>query len=413
MPTPTHRGARNRGRNFNKHNRGGQHGRGGQRRGGPAKSTIHPDRFINASVAPASIAPYQPRRQFRNFAFDPRMHKAIVAKGYNEPTQIQDQAIPHILGGKDLIGIANTGTGKTASFVLPIINRLLPRPQAMALVVAPTRELANQIDDEFKSFADKLGLRSAVCVGGLKEGPQIRALKTNPQMIIGTPGRLKDFIQNKHLDISRCQVFVLDEADRMLDMGFINDMKFLMRHLPEERQSLCFSATITPEVRKIAETLLEEPVMVSVRTHETHEHIDQTVVHADSPAEKLAHLEKVLGEPEYSKVLIFGETKHGVQRLSDRLEKRGFRATAIHGNKNQNQRQRALSAFKQGPIQVLVATDVAARGLDIESVSHVINYDPPKAYDDYIHRIGRTGRAGKSGAAVTFVPSRGNNPAAR
>ncbi|MDP4000404.1 MAG: DEAD/DEAH box helicase [bacterium] len=392
-------------------NSGGGHGRGGARgasnRGrGPAKSNIDPSRFVNQAAAPTDILPYMPKRQFKNFAFDPRMHAAINAKGYLTPTAIQDEAIPHILGGKDVVGIANTGTGKTASFILPLINRMLHQKDGIVLVVAPTRELANQIDEEFKSFANGLNLYSAICVGGLKEGPQLRALKRNPQMVIGTPGRLKDFVTNKHLNLSACRTFVLDEADRMLDMGFIDDMKFLMQHLPEERQSLCFSATITPEIKKIIERIMEEPTYVSVRTHETQTHIEQSVIRVDSPAEKLEHLQRLLEDPEYSKVLIFGETKHGVQRLSDKLSKRKIPAIAIHGNKNQNQRRRALAEFKDGAARVLVATDVAARGLDIRNVSHVINYDPPKIYDDYIHRIGRTGRAGKGGNAVTFVSKR-------
>jgi ATP-dependent RNA helicase RhlE len=429
MANPNARAARGRGGQFNKGNgkrRGagsgrsfgdkpydnqklGSRGRSTQRQRGraKAKTTIDPSRFVNRATSPRDILPYTPRRQFKNFAFDPRMHKAITTKGYRAPTAIQDQAIPHILAGHDVVGIANTGSGKTAGFVLPIINRLIPRRDGMALVVAPTRELAQQIDDEFRSFATNLDLKSAVCVGGLNERPQIKALKQKPQMVIGTPGRLKDFVTNKHLDLKRCHTFVLDEADRMLDMGFIHDMKFLMQHLPEERQSLCFSATITPEVKKIIDALLDEPVMGSVRTTETQEHIEQDVIQADTPAEKLAHLEKLLVKPEFSKVVIFGETKHGVQRLSDKLAKRNISVTAIHGNKNQNQRRRALSAFKSGPVKVLVATDVAARGLDIRNVSHVINYDPPQAYDDYIHRIGRTGRAGKTGTALTFVPKQG------
>ncbi|HEY8108472.1 MAG TPA: DEAD/DEAH box helicase [Patescibacteria group bacterium] len=429
MANPNARAARGRGGQFNKGNgqrrkAGGNArnfgsqaygnkslgGRGGgtqrQRSRGPAKSTIDPSRFVNRATSPRDILPYTPRRQFKNFAFDPRMHRAITSKGYTAPTAIQDQAIPHILAGHDVVGIANTGTGKTAGFVLPIINRLIPRRDGMALVVAPTRELAQQIDEEFRSFADRLDLLSTVCVGGMNERPQIKSLKRNPQMVIGTPGRLKDFVTNKHLDLKRCHTFVLDEADRMLDMGFINDMKFLMRYLPEERQSLCFSATITPEVKKIIDALLDEPVTVSVRTTETQEHIEQDVIRADTAAEKLAHLEKLLVKPEFSKVVIFGQTKHGVQRLSDKLSKRNISVTTIHGNKNQNQRRRALSAFKSGPVKVLVATDVAARGLDIRNVSHVINYDPPQAYDDYIHRIGRTGRAGKTGSAITFVPTK-------
>lgn len=389
------------GRRFgSQNNSGASRSRG---RGRSKKSSIDPSRFVNAATDPATTTPYTPVRQFRQFAFHPKMHEAIRRKGYDAPTAIQDQAIPHILAGRDVVGIADTGSGKTASFILPLINRLLADPERMALVVAPTRELANQIDEEFRSFTGGLPLRSAVCVGGLREGPQIRALKQSPQMIIGTPGRLKDFVENKHLNLSRCSMFVLDEADRMLDMGFIHDMKFLMRHLPEVRQSLCFSATITPEIERIIATLLTEPKTVSVRTSRNNSHIEQQVVQAVTPIEKFSQLQRLLSEPEWDKVLVFGETKYGVQRLSEKLTKNGIASGAIHGNRNQNQRQKTLNSFKNGQLRVLVATDVAARGIDIDDVSHVINYDTPGDYDTYIHRIGRTGRAGKRGHAVTFV----------
>lgn len=404
MPSHTSHSRRPRRHSFNKRPSGNAN-RGGGRRG-PAKSTIDYRRFINESTAPADIIEYSSTHRFADFAFDSRVKDAITAKGYDVPTAIQDQAIPHVLAGRDLIGLANTGTGKTAAFILPIINQLLRGGSGMALVVTPTRELANQINDDFVSFTTKLSLRSAVCVGGMRERPQINKLKNRPHLVVGTPGRLKDFLQNDHLHLSRCTTFVLDEADRMLDMGFINDMRFIMSHLPPKRQSLCFSATITPQIQSIVNTLLTNPVTVSVRTHETSEHIDQDVIHANGPIEKMGHLQRLLGETASDKVLIFAETKHGAQRLSDNLAKQGFTAAAIHGNKSQSQRQRALDAFKGDKLQVLVATDVAARGLDVPSVSHVINYDPPTAYDDYVHRIGRTGRAGQRGKAITFVPSR-------
>ncbi len=374
--------------------------------GRPVKPTrtIHYSRFVNESVAPADVIEYVPTNSFNDFPFDERVKRAVTAKGYQTPTAIQDQAIPHVLAGRDLIGLANTGTGKTAAFVLPIINRFLRDPEGTALIIAPTRELAQQIDDDFKGFAGGLNLWSALCVGGVPEYRQIQALKRRPRVIIGTPGRIKAFLTGGQLKVDRCRTFVLDEADRMLDMGFINDVRTIIGYLPKQRQSLCLSATITPEVQGIINTLLTDPVTVSVRTRETGEHIDQDVIHVASANEKVSALESLLATREADKVLIFGETKHGVQRLSEKLEKRGIATAAIHGNKNQSQRTRALAAFKQDRVQVLVATDVAARGLDIPAVSHVVNYDVPKTYEDYVHRIGRTGRAGKRGKAITFVP---------
>ncbi len=400
--------------NRNRPNHGrsrGGNGGGGRSNRGPAVRAVDPARYTNTATILAEAPAYLPTHRFADFDFDPRLQHAIAAKGYVTPTPIQDQAMPHVLAGRDLVGLANTGTGKTAGFVLPIINGLLTgaagarSKSPSALVVAPTRELAQQIDEEFRSFAAKLGLRSAVCVGGVRENSQLAALRRHPHVVVGTPGRLKDFVTNRHLDLSHCQTFVLDEADRMLDMGFIHDMRFLMQPLPQNVQALCFSATITKEVEGIVKTLLKDPVTVSLRTVETSQHIEQRVIKANTPAEKLAHLERLLSQPDAGKVLVFGETKHGVQRLSDRLSKSGVAAAAIHGNKNQNQRQKALAAFKADKVQVLVATDVAARGLDVPYVSHVVNYDIPKAYEDYIHRIGRTGRAGQGGQALTFVPA--------
>jgi superfamily II DNA/RNA helicase len=309
-----------------------------------------------------------------------------------------------VLEGRDLIGLANTGTGKTAAFLLPILQRLVIDPNSVrALIVAPTRELAYQIDEEFRQFAKGLQLYSALCVGGVNIGPQIAQIKRGPHLVIGTPGRLKDLVQQKALRLGAANVLVLDEADRMLDMGFIRDIRFLIAELPTERQSLCFSATITPEIKTLLGEMLKDPVTVSVRTGETSEHVEQNVVKASSKEEKLAKLEDMLRQPDFDKVIVFGQTKHGVQRLADNLSKAGIKAEAIHGNKSQGQRQRALDAFKKNHVQVLVATDVAARGLDIPNVSHVINFDQPNSYEDYVHRIGRTGRGGKRGHALTFV----------
>ncbi|MBJ7347173.1 MAG: DEAD/DEAH box helicase, partial [Thermoleophilaceae bacterium] len=267
----------------------------------------------------------------------------------------------------------------------------------------PTRELAVQINEDWMSFARSLKMRSAICVGGVNIGRQIDSLSRKPRVVIGTPGRLKDLLQNGHLRLRKTEIVVLDEADRMLDMGFINDIRVLLRALPEQRQSLCFSATITPGIKDLLDDMLVDPFTASVRTNVTNNHIEQQVVQAVSKDDKLNQLANMLLQDEFEKVIVFGRTKHGVQKLSDKLNKRGLKTEAIHGNKSQNQRQRSLQAFKNNQAQALIATDVASRGLDIPEVSHVINFDQPETYDDYIHRIGRTGRAGNGGTAITFV----------
>lgn len=387
---------------------GGQNRRGGNNR--PQKGMgkyIHPDKFVNKAKPVAEVVPYEPTHTFSDFGFAPALQKNIDAKGYVHPTPIQDGAIKPVMEGKDLIGLANTGTGKTAAFLLPILSRLVEDPNsARVLIMAPTRELAVQIDDEFRAFSKGLGLYSALCVGGVNIGPQIKQIKRGPHLVIGTPGRLKDLVQQKALRLGAANVLVLDEADRMLDMGFIKDIQFLISQLDTERQSLCFSATITPEIRTLIDGMLKDPVTVSVRTAETSEHVEQDVIKASSKEEKIEILQELLKKPDFEKVIVFGQTKHGVQRLAEKLSKSGIPSEAIHGNKSQGQRQRALNEFKANRVRVLVATDVAARGLDIPNVSHVINFDQPATYEEYVHRIGRTGRAGNRGNALTFI-SRG------
>jgi ATP-dependent RNA helicase RhlE len=366
-------------------------------------AVINVERFINKAVPGAEVVAFVPQHQFMDFDFDPRLQQTVASHGYITPTPIQDQAIKAVLEGRDLIGLANTGTGKTAAFLLPIINSYLRGSQGTSLIVVPTRELASQIEDEFRAFSRGFGFRSAVIVGGASIFKQKEAIRRRPQLVIGTPGRLNDLIKNHGLKLAGCQTFVLDEADRMLDMGFIRDIRFIISQLPDNRQSLCFSATLTPEIESIIQTLLRDPVTVSVRTRETSEQVEQDIIRTVSRDHKVEVLIDILKKPESTKVLVFGDTKFGVQRLADKLEKQGIAAAAIHGNKSQPQRQRALNDFKNERVKVLVATDVAARGLDIPDVSHVINFDQPKSYDDYVHRIGRTGRAGKVGSALTFV----------
>lgn len=364
---------------------------------------IHPSRFINKAVEPKQQVEFTPKHKFSDFKINQTLKNNVISHGYISPTPIQDGSIPFILDGRDLIGLANTGTGKTAAFIIPMINNLAENQNATALIVAPTRELASQINDEFRMFSGGFSLNSVLCVGGTSLYKQVIALNRNPRVIIGTPGRLKDLVNRRKLNLSKTKILIFDEVDRMLDMGFINDINFLVSFLPKEKQSLCFSATLTPSIEKVIAGILANPVTVSVRTKETSENVNQDIIRYNSPQHKHELLEELLRTQEYDKVLIFGQTKHGVQNLSDELVKKGFRSKAIHGNKSQPQRQKALDAFKNNSVKILVATDVAARGLDIPNVSHVINFDQPNTYEDYVHRIGRTGRAGKSGQALTFV----------
>lgn len=370
---------------------------------------IHPDRFVNQAIPFDQEIVFEPKHRFEDFGFAAALKANIARRGYVTPTEIQDAAIEPIMEGRDVIGLANTGTGKTAVFVLPIIHQLLARPEArrVAFVIAPTRELAEQIDQEFRSFAQGLRLYSALCVGGMGIGRQMSDLRRHPQMIIGTPGRLKDLLERQVLKLDRVSWFVLDEVDRMLDMGFVRDIELLASLLPRERQTLCFSATINPKIKDVTQRMLRDPLTISVTRGSTSQYVEQNIIEAATKEEKIELLTGMLKKSEFDKVLIFGQTKYGVQRLAEKLSQHGIRATAIHGNKSQPQRQKALAAFKAGHMTVLVATDVAARGLDIPNVSHVINFDQPMTYDDYIHRIGRTGRAGKRGHALTFVAPRG------
>ena len=375
----------------------------GGSRGRPLGDTINPARFINKAVITEEAEHFKPEHAFADFAIDANIKRAIAAKGYGEPTPIQDRAIPHILKGQDIIGIANTGTGKTAAFLVPLIDKVLRNRKEQIMIVAPTRELAIQIDQELKGFAKELKIFSVCCVGGASIVPQIRDLRFHNNFIIGTPGRLKDLIGTGKIILSKFNTIVLDEADRMLDMGFVNDMRFIMAGMPKTRQTLFFSATISPEIEKFIKEFLREPVRISVKTGDTAKNVEQDVVKVERGVNKLDVLGRLLRQKEFSKVLIFGRTKHGVERLSKILVQNGFKAESIHGNKNHSKRQRALKLFKDNQAQILVATDVAARGLDIPDVSHVINFDIPATYTDYVHRIGRTGRGNKRGKALTFI----------
>jgi len=339
---------------------------------------------------------------FADFPIDEQIKRNIQAHGYTSPTPIQDQSIPHILNGRDIVGTANTGTGKTAAFLIPLIDKVHRDRLQKVLIIAPTRELAVQIEEEFREFSKNMNLYSALCIGGVGIHNQIAQLRRNPQFVIGSPGRLKDLEQQRQLAFTSFATIVLDEVDRMLDMGFINDVKYIVSRLSKNRHSLFFSATLPQAVQGVMQGLLRNPVMVSVKSQQTPLYVEQNVVRIQGRP-KVDILHNLLIQEGFDKVLVFGRTKRGAERLSREMNDRGFKVAAIHSNKNQFQRQRAIEQFKDNKIQILVATDIASRGLDIEDITHVINYDAPESFEDYIHRIGRTGRAGKKGNALTFV----------
>ena len=376
---------------------------GGQRKKRFTGSYIDVSRFINKAVPQVAEEKYVPDTLFVDFKIEESIKKNILARKFEHPTPIQDKTIPHILAGKDLIGLANTGTGKTGAFLIPMLDKIIKNPHEKLLVVVPTRELAIQIQEEFRAFAAGLRIGSVVVVGGANIRTQIECLRSRYNVVIGTPGRLKDLIQRKNLHLNSFANVVLDEADRMLDMGFMPDVKYLLSLVAPKRQTLFFSATLAPEIERLIQEFLNDPVKISIKTRETSANIDQDVVRTKPGEDKIEVLQDLLRKANFSKVLIFSRTKHGAEKLSVILSKNGFKAQSIHGDKSHAKRQKALKLFKENYVEILVATDVAARGLDIPNVSHVINFDVPATYDDYVHRIGRTGRAGKTGTALTFV----------
>ncbi|MBI3343194.1 DEAD/DEAH box helicase [Candidatus Gottesmanbacteria bacterium] len=354
-------------------------------------------------VLPPGEVAYVSHNQFQDFAISQILKDNIASKGYTTPTPIQDQAIPVILAGRDLIGIANTGTGKTAAFLIPLIEKITRDRNQRVLIVTPTRELALQIGEELRDFSRGLGIRWAMIIGGVSVWRQKQDIRALAHVVIGTPGRLKDMIREGVLTLSGFRNVVLDEADRMVDIGFVGDIKYFISLLPKERQSLFFSATVSGRVSEILSQFVRSPVTVSVKKQDTVVGVTQRIIEVTNGKKKIEYLHDLLIQKGFDKVLIFGRTKWGVERLAVELVSRGFKAAAIHGNKRQSQRQRTLTQFRNNDIQILLATDVASRGLDIDNVSHVINYDMPQSYDDYVHRIGRTARANKTGAALTFV----------
>lgn len=380
-------------------------GGGGGRGGGRKMPTFDPSKFINTNPVDVTEEVYKATHKFSTFGLTPRFVKTITSMGLETPSPIQDQIIPEILEGHDVIGLAETGTGKTAAFLIPLIEKTLHQYSRQTLILAPTRELAIQIEDELKKLAKDLKMFSTVCVGGTNIRPQINALRRNNHFIIGTPGRILDLINRGRFDASRVTTVVLDEADRMLDMGFIHDIKTILSATPSDRETLFFSATMGREIEKIVHEFLNEPVTISVKKKDVTNSIAQDVV-PHGHHDKYETLVTLLENDELKRVIIFGAMKHSVEKLANELTRSGIKAVSIHGNKSHGQRQQALAKFKSGNARILVATDVAARGIHVDNVSHVINYDLPNTFDDYVHRIGRTGRGDKRGMALTFVPTK-------
>jgi ATP-dependent RNA helicase RhlE len=344
---------------------------------------------------------------FSSLGLSAPLLKAIQDQGYTQPTPIQKQSIPVILSGKDVLAGAQTGTGKTAGFTLPLLQMLGEEKKSghyiRALILTPTRELAAQVGDSVATYGKYLPFRSSVIFGGVSINPQIKQLQAGLDIVIATPGRLLDHVSQKTIDLSKVEFLILDEADRMLDMGFINDIKKVLAILPKKRQNLLFSATFSDEIKRLADSLLNAPVLIEVaKRNATSGNIKQTIhpVDRDRKKELLTHLIK---EGDWKQVLVFTRTKHGANKLMAQLEKDGITAAAIHGNKSQNARTKALADFKNGEVRVLVATDIAARGIDIDQLPHVVNFELPNIAEDYVHRIGRTGRAGNGGEAISLV----------
>ncbi len=369
---------------------------------GRFNKSIDVSRFINKAAPIAPVAEEPIEHEFADFLISDQLKTNISKKGYLHPTPIQDKVIPFILENRDVVGIANTGTGKTGAFLIPLINKAFFNRSERTLVVTPTRELAVQIEEELRIFAMGMAMYTVLAIGGMDIFGQSSRLQKPHNFVIGTPGRLRDLEKQGKLRLHTYSNIVLDEVDRMLDIGFMQDIKFIISRLSENRQSFFFSATLPSQVEGVMHSFLKNPAIVSVKSQETAAGIEQEIIKVGG-RNKIEILHDLLIKDEFEKVLVFGRTKWGMEKLSKELFHRGFKVAAIHGNKNQNQRLRAIRQFQNNEIQVLIATDIASRGLDIEDVTHVINYDQPASYDDYVHRIGRTGRAGKKGMALTFV----------
>ncbi|MCB0493048.1 MAG: DEAD/DEAH box helicase [Cyclobacteriaceae bacterium] len=380
------------------------HRKQSNRRKGPAVSTIDPRLFVKKAT-PLADATFHPSFKIQDLAVDARIKANLLSKGYIFLTEIQEHSIQPVLEGNDVMGIAQTGTGKTAAFLVPIVNNLLGKPASFqVLVVVPTRELAVQVEDELKSIVKGLNISSACFIGGTSVGKDISRLRRPCHFVIGTPGRLIDLARQNALHFRDFKTLILDEFDRLLDMGFLRDIKTMLAGMTNRKQTVLFSATEETGQKKLIQSLLNNPVEVRVSTgNVTGDHIDQEIVTVKAGEKKLDILVNMFRDEAFHKVIVFAETKRGVSQVRKNLQHAGIRVDEIHGNKSQNYRLKALNDFKSGKIQALIATDVAARGLDISEVTHVINFQPPRDFDSYIHRIGRTGRAGKGGKAYTFI----------
>lgn len=385
-----------------RYSRGGFRGKRNVNRGFRDEKIQHAQ-YIAKATEIVESTPYDTSVTYNDFDLEPILKANIKKKGYVHPTKVQAQALPVVIDGRDLLAMASTGSGKTAAFLIPLINKVLRDKTQKCLIITPTRELALQIKNEFDTFAAGTGLGRTLVIGGENMRQQITSLKYKPHFVIGTPGRILDLYTRKVLDLDMFSNIVLDEVDRMLDMGFVKDITTIVAKVAPVRQSLFFSATISPVAENIARSLLIAPERISMERQAPHKNVEQNIVKYTSREHKMQLLHDLLNSQEVEKVLVFSRTKRDADTLSRDLRVRGFKAEAIHGNKSQNTRTRTLSMFRDNRIQILVATDVASRGIDVPDITHVINYDEPATYADYIHRIGRTGRIGKKGIALTFV----------
>jgi len=385
---------------FNARSRKPSRGNGG----GWKPSTLDPSLLVRKATD-VTTEQYRSIRTIEELPIDDRIISCLTKKGFTHPTEIQDKTIEHLLNHRDVLGIAQTGTGKTGAFLIPIIQDLLKEPKKpFALVLVPTRELATQVEEEFKSMTKVLNLFSSCFIGGTNINRDMQNLRRPSHVIIATPGRLLDLVSRKMLDLRVMNTLVLDEFDRMLDMGFEKDVMRIISGMQVRQHTLLFSATLDNSQRRLIDEILHDPVTVKVSTGDTTgDHIDQDIIRLNPGEDKLSVLTDLIKDSSYEKVLVFEETKRRVSKLCKQLNQHGIESEEIHGNKSQNARQTALNKFKAGKVRVLVATDVASRGIDVSDVTHVINYEVPQTFDSYIHRIGRTGRAGRKGMALTFV----------
>ena len=367
------------------------------------KSTLDFSKLIRKSTQPAEMKEVVIKHMFNDFAFSAELKSNIAKKGYKIPTPVQDQSIPHILEGKNIIGLANTGTGKTGAFLLPLIEKVSKDRNQFVLILAPTRELALQIEKEFRDFSVNMKIFSAMCVGGMPIYNQIQSLARRPNFVIGTPGRIKDLADRGKIRFSSFNNIVLDEVDHMLDMGFVDPITDILNAINPVRQSLFFSATMPPKILELVKRFVGAHVTVEIASRDHMTSIDQDVVVVRDEAHKFSELLRLIKEPGFDKILIFSETKRQVDKLLKALTVAGVNAESIHGDERQSQRRKALSNFDTNKVKILIATDVAARGLDIKNITHVINYTAPQSNENYTHRIGRTGRGSNKGTALTFV----------